>query len=280
MEKRLLLLLLALVLVIGMTACGGEEAADTGGEPETVEGETTEAADGEDLGDPNRWIIGLDDTFAPMGFRDDNGELVGFDVDLAKEAGDRMGVDIEFQPIDWKMKENELNAQNIDVIWNGYSVTDERMEKTTLSEPYLSNRQVILVMDDSAIQEPMDLEDKVVAVQEDSGALTAMRNTPELMEIIKDQTCIEFPTNTEAVLDLKAGRTDAVVVDEVFIRFYLRNLEDGDAYRILDEGLQEEEYAVAMRKGDFERKTTLDGVLQEMKDDGTFDEIYSRWFKE
>ena len=149
-----------------------------------------------------------------------------------------------------------------------------------MSEPYLTNRQIILVMNESDIQEPMDLKDKVVAVQEDSAALEAMEKTPELMEIIKNQSCIEFPTNTEAVLDLKAGRTDAVIVDEVFIRFYLRNLEDGDAYRILEEGLQEEQYAVGMRKGDDARKKVLDETFAEMKEDGTYDKIYQKWFKE
>ncbi|NLY09147.1 MAG: amino acid ABC transporter substrate-binding protein [Tissierellia bacterium] len=257
--KKIILLLLAFILIASV-GCGQKEPVAT------------------DEGAKEIWIMGLDDTFAPMGFRDDAGEIVGFDVDLAKAVGEILNVEIKFQPIDWKMKENELNGKNIDLIWNGYSVTEERKEKTTLSEPYLTNRQIILVLKDSEIQKISDLSEKVVAVQEDSGALTAVNDTPELIGIIKDKKCIEFPTNTEAVMDLKAGRTDAVVVDEVFIRYYLRQNGTEDEYRILDEALQEEDYAIAMRKGETDRKEKIDNAIKELKEKGVYDEIYSKWF--
>ena len=85
------------------------------------------------------YVVGLDETFAPMSFRDSNGEIVGFDVDLAKEIGIIEGITFEFQPIDWVMKETELNAGNIDLIWNGYTITEERKEKVSFSDAYLEN---------------------------------------------------------------------------------------------------------------------------------------------
>ena len=91
-------------------------------------------------------IIGIDDTFAPMGFRDENNEIVGFDIDMANAAGEKMGVDIKFQPIDWKTKENELNSGRIDLIWNGYTITDERKEKVLFTKPYLKNSQVVVTL--------------------------------------------------------------------------------------------------------------------------------------
>jgi polar amino acid transport system substrate-binding protein len=105
-------------------------------------------------------IMGLDDTFAPMGFRDEKGELVGFDVDLANEVAERIGMTIKFQPIDWSMKENELNAGNIDLIWNGYTITPERQEKVAFTKPYLENSQVIVVLADSDIKTKADLAGK------------------------------------------------------------------------------------------------------------------------
>ena len=88
-------------------------------------------------------VIGMDDTFAPMGFRDEKNELAGFDVDLAKAIGEKLGVEIIFQPIDWSMRESELNAGNIDCIWNGYSITDKRKEMVNFTEPYLKNKQAL-----------------------------------------------------------------------------------------------------------------------------------------
>src|SRR3954470_24605178 len=97
-------------------------------------------------------IIGIDDKFAPMGFRDEKNEIVGFDIDYAKAAAEKMGVDVKFQPIDWKTKESELSSGRIDLIWNGYTITDERKEKVLFTKPYLSNAQVVATLADSDIQ--------------------------------------------------------------------------------------------------------------------------------
>ena len=128
--------------------------------------------------------MGLDDTFAPMGFRDkESGELVGFDIDMANAVSQKIGKEIKFQPIDWTMKENELNAGNIDMIWNGYSVTELRKEQVLFSEPYLKNRQIILVLADSPVKTKADLEGQVVSVQAMSSAITAVtENDPNFRD--------------------------------------------------------------------------------------------------
>ena len=125
--------------------------------------------------------MGVDDTFAPMGFRDEKGEIVGFDIDLANEVSKRIGLDIKIQQIDWTMKETELNSGNIDVIWNGYSITDERKEKVAFSQPYLENRQVIVTLADTDINAKQDLAGKKVAAQNQSSAVEAMETEPELV---------------------------------------------------------------------------------------------------
>ena len=122
------------------------------------------------LEDRGYMIVGLDDTFAPMGFRDSSGNLVGFDVDLAKEVGIRLGVEVRFQPIDWDAKVLELNSGTIDMIWNGLTITESRLEEMLFSIPYIANTQMIMVASDSSINLISDLSDKKLGVQISSAA--------------------------------------------------------------------------------------------------------------
>ena len=121
-------------------------------------------------------IIGIDDKFAPMGFRDENNEIVGFDIDYAKAAAEKMGVEVKFQPIDWKTKEAELSSGRIDLIWNGYTITDERKEKVLFTKPYLKNAQVVVTLADSKLTKLDDLAGKVVGLQSLSSASDALNS--------------------------------------------------------------------------------------------------------
>lgn len=227
--------------------------------------------------DKTTYVMGLDDTFAPMGFRDEKGQLIGFDVDLANEVAERLGVTIEFQPIDWSMKETELNAGNIDFIWNGYTITAERQEKVAFSKSYLENSQIIVVLANSDVSKKADLTDKNVAVQAESSALDAINAEPDFVASVNE--IVEFSTNNEAFMDLEAGRSDALVVDEVLARFYMRQ-NGQEKYKVLVEDFGDEEYGVGLRKADAELLKKLDEALDEMKSDGTYDEIYAKWFSE
>lgn len=222
-------------------------------------------------------IMGLDDTFAPMGFRDEKGELVGFDVDLANEVAERIGVTIKFQPIDWSMKETELNAGNIDLIWNGYTITAERQEKVAFTKPYLENSQIIVTLADSDINTKVDLAGKNVAVQAESSALDAINSEPEVAESFGE--LVEFSTNNEAFSDLESGRTDALVVDEVNARYFMKQVGE-EKYKVLDEDFGDEEYGIGLRKDDTELLKKINDAMDEMKKDGTYDAVYAKWFSE
>lgn len=222
-------------------------------------------------------IMGLDDTFAPMGFRDEKGELVGFDVDLANEVAERIGVTIKFQPIDWSMKETELNAGNIDLIWNGYTITAERQEKVAFTKPYLENSQIIVTLADSDINTKVDLAGKNVAVQAESSALDAINSEPEVAESFGE--LVEFSTNNEAFSDLESGRTDALVVDEVNARYFMKQVGE-EKYKVLDEDFGDEEYGIGLRKEDTELLKKINDAMDAMKKDGTYDQIYAKWFSE
>jgi len=223
------------------------------------------------------FVIGLDDTFAPMSFRNEKNEIVGFDVDLAEEVAKRNGWNIRFQPIDWAMKETELNSGNIDMIWNGYTITDERKEKVNFTEAYLTNSQIIVTLKDSSIYKISDLKDKTVATQAESSSLDAARALDGFIESLKNGKLIEYSTFNEVFNDLESGRTDAIIVDEVLARYYMNNKGEG-LYRVLEENLGIEEYGVGVRKEDEDLLNKLNVTLNEMKDDGTYDEIYERWF--
>lgn len=222
-------------------------------------------------------VIGLDDSFAPMGFRDDDNDLVGFDIDLAQAVAEKCDFSVSFQPIDWSMKEMELNNKNIDLIWNAYSVTDARKEEVLFSESYLENRQVVVTMKDSPIESLQDLAGKNVAVQAESSGEEAVNQQEELKNSFG--ALHSYETYNDCFLDLEYGRTDAVVGDEVFIQYYIQQ-KGKDQYKIIPEDLGTEEYAIGARKEDKELVETINKALEEIKGSDVGRDISVRWFGE
>ena len=220
-------------------------------------------------------IIGIDDAFAPLGFRDEKNDIVGFDIDMVKAAAKKMGVDVDIQPIDWSTKEAELNSGRIDLIWNGYTITDKRKEKVLFTKPYLKNTQVVVTLADSTLTKLDDLAGKKVGIQALSSAVEALNAHP-VRDKIDELT--EYKTNVLALTDLKAGRVDAVVIDEVVIKYYMTQ-EEG-TFKLLDESLAPEEYAVGVKKGNEALLEKLQAALDEMNNDGTATKISEKWFGE
>ncbi len=261
MKRIKVFLILALVISLVATGCSTNKAsADTWGQIE----------------DKGKIVVGLDDTFVPMGFRDNAGNLVGFDVDMAREAIERMGMEIEFQPIDWNLKEQELDTGNIDLIWNGYSINDERKEKVNFTNPYLDNQQIIVALSSSDIENKDDLLDRIVCTQNSSSALQAIENEGARASF-KDGDIVLFDTYTEAFLDLEAGRVDVVVADEVLAKYYISE-RGQDKFKVVDGDFGDEEYGVGVRKGDTTLLENLNKALDEMKSDGKAAEISKKWF--
>lgn len=220
-------------------------------------------------------VIGIDDKFAPMGFRDEKNELVGFDIDYAKAAAAKMGYEAKFQPIDWKTKENELNSGRIELIWNGYTITDERKEKVLFTKPYLSNAQVVAVKADSPIGALADLAGKNVGLQALSSAADALDGN-EIKGQIKQVS--EFADNVLALSDLKIGRVDAVVIDEVVLKYYMA--KEPSVYKLLPEALAPEEYGIGVKKGNDKLLAELQKALDDLNADGTAAAISTKWFGE
>ncbi|MGL5085548.1 MAG: amino acid ABC transporter substrate-binding protein [Clostridium sp.] len=229
--------------------------------------------------DDDSLILGFDDTFVPMGFKDENGEYTGFDIELAKAVGEKLGKEIKLQPIDWSMKETELNNKNIDFIWNGYSVTEERKNKVAYSRTYLNNRQIIITLAGSKIKSKADLKDAKVAAQNASSAVDAIEGDGNIKSTFKDGKIITFETNNEALMDLEAGRVDAVVADEILAKYYI-NGRGAEKYNVISEDFGIEDYAVGMRKDDSKFVEEFNKALEEVIAEGTAAEISKKWFGE
>lgn len=223
-----------------------------------------------------KFIVGLDDNFPPMGFRDEEGDIVGFDIDLAKEVAERMDVDVEFKPVEWDGVLFSLKNGTIDVIWNGLTITEERSEQIAFSKPYLDNRQIIVVQEDSTITDKDDLAGKIIGIQLGSSSENALNSEQEVVNKLEELR--RFSNNTEALMDLQTGRIDAVVVDEILGRYYIS--KKPDVYKVLEDDFGHESYGVGIRQEDVKFKEEIDSILDEMKEDGTAAEISNKWFGE
>lgn len=222
----------------------------------------------------NLFIMGLDDSFPPMGFRDDNNNIVGFDIDLAREVTKRLGMELKLQPIDWASKELELSTGKITCIWNGLSVNPAREEAMTLTKPYLANRMITITNQDSPLKSKADLEGKKVGLQTGSTAVAALEKDP----ISKKLTQVTYENNVLALTDLNIGRIDAVIMDEVVARYMIA--KSGNLYKVLSDSFDEEYYAIAFKKGNTELKDKVEKVLSDMIADGTSAKISEKWFNE
>lgn len=222
--------------------------------------------------DSGKFVLGLDASFKPMGYTDENDEIVGFDIDCAEEVCKRLGVTLEKKGINWDTKEDTLDAGTIDCIWNGMSIDEKREERMNLSEPYMENSMVFVVPGDSTAEKMSDLADKTVAVQNGSTAQTLLE------ESAIGGSCKISPlaTNVEALQQMDLGLVDAVYLDSVVAEYEIA--EAGKDWRIFTDGSESEKYAIGFRKGDQALRDKVQETLSEMKADGTLAKISEKWF--
>ena len=222
-------------------------------------------------------VVGLDDSFPPMGFKDEKNEIVGFDIDLAKEVAKRLGREVEFKAIDWNSKEAELKSGRVDILWNGLDITDKRKENMLFSEPYMDNRQIVFVAKNGkvAVAGEADLAGKTIGTQ--SGGITEeyFENKPELKASMKEVKY--YPDYINAFMDLENGRLDAVVGDEIIGRYYIS--KHPDEIQAIDTVIGTvSQFGIAFRKDDQKLRDEVQKVFDEMKADGTVAKISEKWF--
>ena len=272
--KKIGVFLLAMLMCITVFAgCTSQGESSTAGDSQSDSSSQSQSESGAQNGEKTEFIVGLDVSFPPMGFMSEDNEIVGFDIDMAKEVAKKLGLELKLQPIDWAAKEMELNNGNIDCIWNGMTVTEEREENMLLLRPYMANNQLIVVAKDSPIATKADLAGKIVAVQTDSSGELALNNDP-----IKDEVAevVSMADYVSALNDLKIGRIDAVIIDEVVARYYVEM--EPENFTIIEESLQEEEYAIGFKKDNTEFAQQVQEAFDEVVAEGTAAEISEKWF--
>ena len=274
MNKKILSLAVASLLSISMLAGCGQNSAQNNSAEVKVDDSLTKVEE------KGYFTLGLDADFAPMGFTEENGEIVGFDIDLANAVAEKMGVKVEVKPIDWDSKSMELSTGKIDVIWNGFSITDERRKEVLFSNPYLSTKQSIIVKAGSDIKTKADLAGKKVALQDGSTSEDALKADEATYASIGDENISRFKENSQVLLEVEAGRADAAVIDEIFVRYYLQKEGMTDKYVVLEDGFDEEDYGVGGRIGDHALMEAINKALDASKAEGKTSEISKKWFGE
>lgn len=225
--------------------------------------------------------VGFDNTFVPMGFEEKNGNYAGFDIELAKYVSKKLGITVHFQPIDWDMKETELQNGTIDAIWNGYSATDERREKVAFTIPYMQNTQILVVKKTSGIHSVEDMTGKVLGAQNGSSGMLDFEEHPEVLKNrVKGGDADQYQSVNEAIIDLKNDRIDALLIDRVYADYYLTTEGIADEYDTIPSGFESESFAVGVRPADRKLLEALNQAFKELYQEGIFQQISQKWFGE
>lgn len=265
MKKLSILFVLSICLLFTACKSGNVESKET----EALTSETLEAEE-------RVFVVGFDAEYPPYGYVDESGNYVGFDLDLAEEVSKRLGWTLKKQPIDWDSKDMELNSGNIDCIWNGFTVTG-RENNYTWTVPYVDN-SIVFVVNNNNINTIEDLGGRIVSTQAGSSALSAINEIIESDEdsVVKRFATIEqTPDFNTSFMNLESGLVDAVAVDIGVAKYQLN--KKGDSFKILDEALTKEQYAIGFKKGNTSLKDEVENTLFDMYKDGTFDKIVNNY---
>lgn len=262
--KKVLALVLSLVLVVGivatLAACGGKEE--------------TPASDYEYVMEKGEMVVGIT-YFAPMNYFDDNNTLIGFETEFATAVCEKLGVTPKFQEINWTTKETELQAKNIDCIWNGMTITPERQEAMDITTAYMANKQVLVVKADR-LDEIKGLESgkglNIVAEKESAGEGVA---TSDAYFAEANYTAVD--TQAKSFTEVKSGVADGCVVDYVCSIGMIGEGTDFEDLVVVDTlAFNDEQYGAAFRKGsDLDDK--VNAAITELVNDGTLETIAKKY---
>lgn len=226
--------------------------------------------------DKGEFVLGLDDSFPPMGYRDENNNIVGYDIDVAQAVCDKLGVKLVCQPIDWNAKELELAEKKIDCIWNGMSITDERLESMAMSVPYMNNKIVMVAKDSAGFASIEDMKGKTIAVQGGSFAEEVLETYEQYADFYGSVTVLNYDDYLTALMDLQIGGVDGVLIDLVVAEFRIAGLQD-ESLVVIDE-LEDDLYGIGFRKEDTALRDKVNEILSEMAKDDTLNTISQKWF--
>ena len=274
MKKKLAVVLIA-ALTVSTLAVGCGSSKDSSS-TDTKETKTESTKDSVSNGG-NTFTVGFDAEYPPYGYMDDDGEYTGFDLELAQAVCDLEGWTLVKKPINWDSKDMELNSGSIDCIWNGFTMNG-REDDYTFSTPYVDNSQVIVVAENSGIEKLSDLAGKIVGVQAASAALDLLNSEEEGGQKALADTfgsLNEFADYNTAFTELQAGALDALAIDIGVAKYQINSR--GDGYKILDETLNKEQYAIGFKKGNTELCDKVNADLEKLAEDGTVEKLAEKY---
>lgn len=270
MKRFIICISLILAAAFIFTACGTPSESQSAASGSSAAGSSSTATEQSVL------KVGIDPTYPPMEYKDDAGENVGFDIEVAKALGEKLGMRVEFVPTAWTAIFSALKAEKYDAIISSLSITEERQKTLKYTRPYIANNQVIIVKKDSkGINSEKDLKDKRVCVQMGTTSDDACK---EFQKTIPFKNYKQYEKMTEALNELKIGRVDALVADVVVAKYFVA--KDPDSYMIVNTTLPNEPIGAAVRKENTELAQKLDKAMEEVMNDGTLKKISEKWFGE
>ncbi|MFU0825315.1 ABC transporter substrate-binding protein [Clostridium sp.] len=274
--KKIGVILLTITMGLSLfVGCGGNTKTSIGGKENSSTASTSDGKTDtslEKVKEAGKLVIGLDDGYPPMEFRDEKNNLVGFDVDFANEIGKKLGVKVEFMPTEWNGILLALQSKKFDAIIAGLNITEERKKSIDFSEPYVMGGQVIAIKGgNKSIKTLADLKGKIIGCQLGStGQKSAEDNLKDIKELKK------YEKITQAFSELTIGRIDAVIMDAQVGGYYISK-KPGE-FEVLNEMVSEEPMGIGYRKGDKELKDEIQKIVDELEKDGTLSKLSIKWF--
>ena len=258
--KKLLSILAAMAMLVTMTACGGTN--NTKGDAES---------DLAYIKDKGTMVIGYT-LFSPMNFKDENNELTGFETEFGTLVCEKIGVTPQFQEIDWDSKEIELNSKNIDCIWNGMTITEERAQNMSITDPYMENRQVMIVKAENKDKYTNDVTDaSVVAEKGSTGEELAMGD-----EFFKNAKYTALDSQAKAVMEVEAGTSDICLGDYVMACGTVGEGTDYEDLTFIDKNFENQNYGIAFRKGS-DVTAEVNKAIDELIEEGKLQEVAKKY---
>ena len=267
--KRLLTLIITLICTLFISACSGI----------SVNRKANAVDNWSHIKQRGYVTVGVDDTFVPMDFRQKNGQLIGYDVDLANAVFKQYGINVSFQTIDWSMNTTELKNGTIDLIWNGFSKNPEREAKVSFSKTYLYTSQVLVSLKKNKINTIAAMKNKTLGVQTGSSGYNDVMKYPKVFKNhIKNQDPILYDSFTNAFIDLNAGRIQGLLIDSTYANYYISRQKHPENFTEIKSPFPKEEFGVGMRKSDLTLHKKINYALEKLAKSGTLTKINHKWF--
>lgn len=284
MKKKIMAILASAAVCLGLCGCGSnggssDNAANSGSTSNADSNANSTATSGgsdwDYIANKGNLIVGITYNM-PMNYKDENDELTGFETEFTKAVCEKLGVEPKFQLIEWTKKEIELKSKNIDLIWNGLTVTEDRKKEMLFTTSYMKNKQVTVVKSENADKYPDTAAMANISIAFEGGS--AGEDIVKGDEALKGCTQVSVEAQKDALLEVKAGRSDACIVDYTLGRAFTREGSDYSDLTVL-ENIEntDEEYAIGARLEDTETVNKLNAVIDELAKDGTLKKIAEKY---